>query len=264
MDSGPSGAASDPACTPGAGWVAPSGPGARAVPPRGKYVYCIIRGAEEKEFGPIGIGEGSNPVYTIRYQSLAAVVSDASLRPYPPTRENVLAHERVNQLVLKEHTVLPVAFGTVFRARDDVLALLRSTYPVLDDALETIQDRVEFGLKVLWERGTVEAGGLEGPARRRAGPGVDRALEERVQALVAEIHESLGPVAVASRTNPPIGDRMVLNAAYLVERAREREFDGIVKALGDAYQGLLRFHYTGPWPPYNFVNITLRLERTEG
>lgn len=213
--------------------------------------------AEEKEFGRIGIGEESDPVYTIGYGSLAAVVSDAPLGSYPPTRENVLTHERVDQLVLQEHAVLPVAFGTIFRAPDDVLASLRSVDPVLGVVLETVRDWVEFGLKVLRERG--------GRTRPGAGPGGDPALAERVQALVAEIHEALGPVAAANRTHPPIGDRMVLDAAHLVERrAREREFGEVVKALGAAYEGLLRSHRTGLWPPYDFVDITLRLERTEG
>ena len=33
-----------------------------------------------------------------------------------------------------------------------------------------------------------------------------------------------------------------------------------VKALGARYDKLT-FKYTGPWPPYNFVNIRLKLER---
>jgi hypothetical protein len=78
-----------------------------------------------------------------------------------------------------------------------------------------------------------------------------------------DIHESLKPVAVASRSNKPIGDRMIMNAAYLVERSREQEFDEAVKALSRKYEDVLSFKYTGPWPPYNFVNIKLRLERAD-
>jgi hypothetical protein len=33
-----------------------------------------------------------------------------------------------------------------------------------------------------------------------------------------------------------------------------------VKRIG-ATQTNLTFKYTGPWPPYNFVNIRLKLER---
>jgi hypothetical protein len=61
----------------------------------GKYVYCIIRSADKRDFGNIGIG-GEKPVYTVHYQDLAAVVSDTPIRIYYPTRENLLAHEFVN------------------------------------------------------------------------------------------------------------------------------------------------------------------------
>ena len=36
--------------------------------------------------------------------------------------------------------------------------------------------------------------------------------------------------------------------------------DSRVKAIGQQYEKLT-FKYTGPWPPYNFVNIRLKLER---
>jgi len=41
---------------------------------------------------------------------------------------------------------------------------------------------------------------------------------------------------------------------------REQAFDAKVKAAGAKYAHLT-FRYTGPWPPYNFVNIRLKLER---
>jgi len=77
---------------------------------------------------------------------------------------------------------------------------------------------------------------------------------------VSEIFESLRDVAVASRANKPIGDKMIMNAAFLVSRDREQAFDAKVKAVGAKYAHLT-FRYTGPWPPYNFVNIRLKLER---
>jgi hypothetical protein len=53
---------------------------------------------------------------------------------------------------------------------------------------------------------------------------------------------------------------MILNAAFLVARDREEEFDARVKEVAARHEHL-SFKYTGPWPPYNFVNIRLKLER---
>jgi Mg2+ and Co2+ transporter CorA len=249
----------------------------------GKYVYCIIKSGDEREFGPIGIGEGGNGVYTVHYDDLAAVVSDTPIRIYDPTRENVLAHELVNETVMREFTVIPMSFGTIFRTKDDIIELLKSTYRAFDDVLEKMQDKIEFGLKVLWDREKVVdrleqtddeirrlkeeiTGNAQSStyfARMQLGRLIESALEQTANGYVVDIHESLKPVAVASRSNKPIGDRMIMNAAYLVDRSRERDFDEAVKALSRKYEDVLSFKYTGPWPPYNFVNIKLRLERAD-
>ncbi len=249
----------------------------------GKYVYCIIQSAEERDFGPIGIGEDDRRVYTVHHEGLAAVVSDTPIRIYDPTRENVLAHELVNETVMRDFTVIPMSFGTIFRTRDDIRELLNSTHKALEDVFRKMKDKIEFGLKVLWDRKEVtsrleetdeqirhlkeEITGSEQSstyfARMQLGRLVESALEDAANAYVADIHESLKPVAVASRTNKPIGDRMILNAAYLVDRSSEEEFDQVVKDLSQKYGAALSFKYTGPWPPYNFVNIKLRLERAD-
>src|SRR3954470_19889001 len=84
----------------------------------GKYVYCIIRSDRQRDFGSIGIG-GGQKVLTGAVKDLAAVGSDTPIVIYDPTRENVLAHECVNETVMREHTVIPMSFGTVFRSEDD-------------------------------------------------------------------------------------------------------------------------------------------------
>jgi hypothetical protein len=59
-----------------------------------------------------------------------------------------------------------------------------------------------------------------------------------------------------------IGDKMIMNAAFLVGRDKQDQFDQKVREIGKRYEGKLSFKYTGPWPPYNFVTIRLQLERS--
>jgi hypothetical protein len=249
------------------------------APQKGRYVYCIIRADHPLNFGPIGIGEEPAPVYTVRCDDLSAVVSDAPLGVLDPTRDNVLAHQRVNETVMREHTVLPMSFGTVFKTRDDVTAFLKSAYRAFSDVLDKMENKLEFGLKVLWDRDAVirqieeededihrlktEIAAQKGStyfARMQYGRLIDAALQTRSERYVAEIFDHLRDVSVAARSNKPIGDRMILNAAFLVSRHAEDAFDSRVKELGGKH-GMLTFRYTGPWPPYNFVNIRLKLER---
>src|SRR5205807_10366753 len=119
-----------------------------AVNGKGKYVYCIIRSKETLRFGPMGIGADPSDVHTVNYKDIAAVVSDTPIEVHDPTRENVLAHERVNETVMRKYTVIPMSFGTVFKTRDDIVELLRSAYDAFHDVLVKMQGKLEFGLKV--------------------------------------------------------------------------------------------------------------------
>lgn len=249
----------------------------------GKYVYCIIDSKEPRSFGPIGIGGRGDEVYTVHYEDLAAVVSNTPLIVYDPTRENVFAHEQVNETVMREYTVLPMAFSALFRTEQDIIELLRGTYEALHDVFAKMEGKVEFGLKVNWDRDRVSAEieqeneeirnlkeqitsratGSTYFARMQLGRLVETALTEQADAYVREVYSVLRDTAVASRANKPIGDKMIMNAAFLVERDRESEFDQQVKDIAAKYEGKLSFKYSGPWPPYNFVHIRLKLERGE-
>ena len=254
-------------------------PAARPGGRSGKYVYCIIQTGEPRRFGPVGIGSEPAEVHTVNYKEIAAVVSDTPLEVYDPTRENVLAHERVNEVVMRDFTVIPMSFSTVFKTSEDIVELLRSAYDAFRDVLVKMQDKLEFGLKVVWEPETIireiekddenlrllrqEISHQKGStyfARMQYGRLVDSLLQERSERLVSEIVNTLSTVSVASRTNKPIGDKMILNGAFLVARDREPDFDAKVKEIDARYENLI-FKYTGPWPPYNFVNIRLKLER---
>jgi hypothetical protein len=246
---------------------------------RGKYVYCIIDSGDPLRFGLIGIGADPSDVYTVHYKNLAAVVSDAPLEVLDSTRENVLAHERVNETVMREHTVIPMSFGTIFKTREDIVELLRSAAEAFGDVLDKMQNKLEFGLKVLWDRDQAvrevehededisrlkkEISGQKGPtyfARMQYGRLIDSALQSRSEQCVADILDQLRDVSVASRVNKPIGDKMIMNAAFLIARDQETAFDARVKSIASRFDKLT-FKYTGPWPPYNFVNIRLKLER---
>ncbi len=245
----------------------------------GKYVYCIIKSERPLNFGMLGLGSEPTEVHSVNYRDLAAVVSNTPMVVQDPTRENILAHQRVNETVMREHTVIPMSFGTVFKTSEDIVELLRSAYDAFTDVLSKMEDKFEFGLKVLWDRDAIvrdieaededirrlkgEISGQKGStyfARMQYGRLIDQALQARSEQYVAEIFNSLRDVSVASRSNKPIGDRMIMNAAFLVSREAEQAFDARVKKIGQQFDKLT-FKYTGPWPPYNFVNIRLKLER---
>ena len=265
---------------PGEGYV----PGPIPVPDvrqEGRYVYGIIEAKEGVSFGRMGIGGAGERVYAVTHGDIAAVVSRTAVFIFDPTRENALAHEHVIETVMKTHTIIPMSFGTVFRTDDDIREVLRSIYPSVKDVLQRMWGKVEFGLKVTWDRDHVidelkrdhdeihrfhqeiTRKHLQSTyfARMQLGRMIDKAMAERSAEYVREIYEGLRRICVASRDNKPIGDKMILNAAFLIESEREAEFDAAVNRIAKKFGDRLNFKYTGPWPPYNFVNIRLKLER---
>ena len=247
----------------------------------GRYVYGVVEAKEQTTFGKIGIGGEGEQVYMVKYLDIAAVVSKTSVYIFDPTRENALAHEHVIETVMKNYTIIPMSFGTVFRTDEDIREVLRSIYASLKDVLDKMEGRMEFGLKVTWDRDRIieelkredeeihkfhvelTKKHLQSTyfARMQLGRMIDKALAERAAGFVREIYDGLRSVCVASRDNKPIGDKMIMNAAFLIEQPREAEFDAAVNRVAKKFGERLNFKYTGPWPPYNFVNIRLKLER---
>ncbi len=251
----------------------------------GVYVYSIIECADPRTFGKIGIGGRGDEVYTVHYRDLAAVVSRTPLMVYDPTRENALAHEHVNEVLIEAgFTPVPMSFGTIFKTESDALEFLKDTYDALRDVLERMKDKLEYGLKVNWDRDAVlreiegeneEIGRLKAEitsdqqrstyfARMQLGRLVEQALSERSDRFVRDIYDELRDAAIASRSNKVIGDKMIMNAAFLVARDQAKDFDHKVQQIAKRHEGKLTFRYTGPWPPYNFVTIRLQLERSAG
>src|SRR2546428_12537417 len=181
-------------------------------------------------------------------------------------------------------TPVPMSFGTLFKTEEDTIEFLKDTYDALRDVLQKMKDKLEFGLKVNWDRDSVLAeveqeneelrrlkAEIENNqqsstyfARMQLGRLVEQALAQKSDTYVREIYDELRDAAIASRSNKVIGDRMIMNAAFLVERERAALFDKKVQEIAKRYEGKLSFKYTGPWPPYNFVTIRLQLERGAG
>ncbi len=57
---------------------------------------------------------------------------------------------------------------------------------------------------------------------------------------------------VASRDNKPIGDKMIMNAAFLIQREREAEFDAAVNMIAKTFGDRLELQVHGPLAALQF------------
>ncbi len=140
-----------------------------------------------------------------------------------------------------------------------------------------MEGKVEMGLKALWYEGIIFdeilaerddihhlRDSLQGKPpektyyeRIRLGELVEEAVRRKRSMDEDMILTTLSPFAVQTRANDTFGERMILNAAFLVERAQESAMDAAIRALDAQHDQPVLFRYVGPVPPYNFVSLVI-------
>jgi len=241
-----------------------------------KYIYGIIQEPEPRRFSFLGVGDAE--VYTINHRELAAVVSDTALEEIDPIRKDVRAHTVVQDELLKNCIILPMGFGMIAGSQDDVLKLLEKNYQGLTRELVRLAGKVEVELKVYWDQeamikelqgGSEELTRLKAKVKNaqspieaqrlliEAGKLVERIALDWKARYADRVYTVLKRLSVDARLNSPLGVQNVLNASFLIERARESDFKKEVYALDSQYQGKVNFKYVGPLAPYSFVNVKL-------
>lgn len=245
----------------------------------GKYLYCIIEEASNRNFGSIGIGGRGDEVHTLCYRDLGCVISSSPKNKYLISRDNLMSHQKVIEEVMKDNTVLPIRFGTVATSNDEVRSLLMKRYHEFKNLLRAMDNKVEVGIKAFWlNMNTIfkeivssdpEVKGFKERLQRKnkdisleeriaLGERVKKALEKKKKAEADKMVGLLKSRCIQFCQNETVGDNMVINGAFLIDRTQEREFDDTVEGLTQKYKARLKFRYVGPSPPFNFVNLVIR------
>ncbi len=243
----------------------------------GKYIYGIIGANEGRNFGNIGIGGRGDVVTTIGYQCLSAVISNTPLEKYTISKENMSVHTKVIEKVMKDYTVLPMRFCVVADSAEEVRSLLRKRYIELKGLLKDLDGKIELGVKGFYEemkpifaeivkenkkvkilRDKIAKSSNTYREKIRLGELVANALKEKKKKEAEEIIAPLKKISYDFRNNETTGDEMLINTAFLIDRAREKEFDNQMNELDDRHGKRIRFKYVGPTPPYNFVSLTIK------
>jgi hypothetical protein len=245
----------------------------------GKYVYCIIAGNEGRNFGPIGIGKRGDIVSTIGFNDISAVISSTPVTKYVIDPDNLTAHEKVIEEVMKDYTVLPVRFCTIANSAEEVRTFLRRRYGEFKGMLRDMDNKVELGMKGRWTnmqkifaeiadqdpyiketkmRVEDQPGDHDTSEKIALGKAVKASLEEKNDQEGEKILNQFKRMAVDIRKNDLVGDDMFLNAVFLIDRTREKQFDYMVEDVAEKYKERAHFKYVGPVPPFNFVNIEMK------
>lgn len=244
----------------------------------GKYIYCFVKESEKITFGSSMIGNLNAPVYTIPYKDISAVVSDAPIIDYDPTRKNILAHQGVINKVIDKYTIIPVAFGTVSNNKKEIENIIDSKYANFIRLVDYFKDKIELGLKIIWEKDyfneDIETEKIKKLKKVVSGEKEEKVLNEKIELgrLVEasilnkreeynnKIYGALEKISFESKLKEKVPIKTVFSAYFLVQKSKEVEFDKAVERLADLYKNKLILNYTGPWPPYNFIDVSINID----
>lgn len=244
------------------------------------YVYAVTRGLETTDVGGL-VGIHGRPARLVEHAGLCAVVSDVELDEFGDDglRKNLedlawvedvaRTHDRVVAESSRLAPTAPFRLATICFGDDSVRERIATWYDSLTDALDRVEGRDEWGVKV-YARSTPAPVPAGGPANesgtayltRLRAEHDSRASEAETAAILADrIHETVAARVVASRRMPSQdprlaghSDAMTLNGTYLVDRGREDDVRELVAGLV-AEHPEARIELTGPWPPYTFAAL---------
>jgi hypothetical protein len=238
-----------------------------------QYVYGIV---EASSSAPRGRGIAGAPLRVIAGEDASALVSEIHTGRVRLGRDEVLLHARVLERALARGPVLPMRFGIVMEDADEIRRRLLDEHgPDLRAQLAEMEGKVEIRIRASYDepsllqdvirehpqiaslsaavKGRAEDAGYYD--RIRLGELVAAAVERHRNRDAETILEALAPHALAVAGSDPNHERVVLQASFLVERARLNEFNAAVDHVADGYGGQIRFKYTGPLPPHSFVEL---------
>lgn len=253
------------------------------------YLYCVTKDKPSTcNFEDLGVK--ARPVF---FSGTYAIISEVSADDFSEdnlkkhladigwVEKNTRLHEKVIEEIMKGQAVLPFKFGTVFECEANLEKLLKTNNTEFRAALSLLEGKEEWGLKIYCNSGySKDALGAENELIKEKDKEIAAAskgkayflkkkkdeiikdiLNEKISEWTKDCFERLKITAVDTKINKILpkevtekNEDMVLNAAFLINNKRIKEFEKVLRCLKIKYadKGLI-FGCTGPWPPYNFV-----------
>lgn len=237
------------------------------------YLFGIIDGISDKK---LDISDWSTPVQTRDYKQIAIVYTKLSTEKNQDmlaTRKNLLAHEKVIEMVMKHYTILPFSFGTILNNFSEMDDFIEEHVHDFSHKLESIRGKIELNLKGIWNDMQPvyenilethenisqlkilleESNSVSQNDKVALGKLVEAALISEKESKQKFILSILSPYYINYKLNKTTGDNMFCNIAFLVAKEKEEDFDRKLNELDNQIGKHITWKYVGPIAPYNFI-----------
>ncbi|MEK7332365.1 MAG: GvpL/GvpF family gas vesicle protein [Nitrospirota bacterium] len=257
-----------------------------------RYLYCVTEKIPE---GKVISGTGED-VHFIFNKGIYAAVSKVEEHEFSEENlkinlnnmewleSRVRKHEKVIEEVMEQSAVIPFKFATIFKADESLQAMLDSNRDAFKNILKQIEGKEEWGVKIycdmekfknaaIKENEQIQhmekeiASSTSGRAyllAKKKEKLADDIVNIKIVSYAQGFIEVLKEHSIEVRINRLLPkevterkDEMLLNTALLIEKSNLRNFINNMNYLKEKYNRKgLDFNCTGPWPPYNFCNLS--------
>jgi hypothetical protein len=253
---------------------------------KGLYLYAVAQGDREEPLEVKGI-EGV-PIHALEHQGLLAIAQDCEPKPFASEDKEVLAnwlliHQNVVDLAWERYeTIIPFGFDRIIvsthgkSARQNLNEWLEKGSADLKQKLARLQNKAEYGIQVSWDPTVIlprirvkdtEIQDLEREIRSKP-QGVAYLLQKKLEEVIRQRLEKAADlyfktfyqeirarvenvhVEKVRKEDPP--KQMILNVSCLQNKGETESLGQELDRMGQIPGFYVRF--TGPWPPYSFVN----------
>lgn len=239
------------------------------------YVYGVCHAGLTLPEGMTGLGD--EPVLTLPSGRLAAIVSPTSLTVVRPERRHLSAHQAVLTKIAAMSDLLPMSFGMISDDEEAVRALLSDHEPVLLRELARVTGRVEMTVRLrLQSKDTFSFfvdrypalrrqrdlcfNGRREPAQRELldlGRTFEQLLAREREDKTKLAMSALGAVSFELKNVGASNENVLFDINCLIDRDHESRFDAVIEDLAKKFDEDFLLEVRGPWPAYNFVNVSL-------
>ncbi len=232
------------------------------------YLYCITN-REEKDYGNIGID--NNRVYSVVYRDIAAIVHNCKNEPYESrdvekAKGWVLSHNNVIEAVMgNKWVVIPFSFDTIINGGEKVLEKwLFSVYQQIKQELRRLNGKLEYGIDIYIKPAKIQVNSEKTCSgrdylfrRKEENMAMKKLMEEVTQHklnIIEKVEKLITDFQTTKRRNIPEGFEDKVLVVGFSCLADQKEFEGLSNLLDKLKEEGFIVRFTGPWPPYSFVN----------
>lgn len=219
-------------------------------------------------------------IYPVSFADIAVVVSDIKKSGLITDKTNAIEYAGVIESLSHHFTVLPVRFGSILESKTILLKILESNYPEIQNNLQKVEHKYEFGLKVFCDSEKIVAdlisksekeirpdeNSLSIPTQSIYRDWMNKKLKEHrieesllvyVDTVIALLTAELVGLNAVCKIRKMVSATTIIDAVFLLEKEHKKAMVQIVADLQNQHPNL-NFVLTGPWPPYNFVEISIK------